>query len=137
MIAHQTDQERMDWYDTEEFSDIQKMLVDGVRQVCAVPDIWLDEELRVSGYTESGQLYVEATLCDSCVRDGTPDGLNILIDIQVAQGGEGLKMYAPHNYTKDVWTDNIEELRQRIRTGMGLLPDEILRTEEDRDGTHY
>jgi hypothetical protein len=74
-----------------------------------------DEEYALGiSLGDADQHHVTAYLTEALVREGSGSGFGILVNVCNWEG-DHFADYCPFNYTKDVWTNDIEELVRRAQ----------------------
>lgn len=80
-------------------------------------------DLTVTG-DDDRTLLISFKVVDSVEYEGEMFGYNVSVDA-VYDDGEIVGKYTPHNYTENVWTNDLEELKTRAENIPTFTPDDL------------
>lgn len=76
--------------------------------------------------TDDGEtIVIKFEVVDSIGYEGKMLGYNVSVDA-IHENGQILATHKPYNYTDDVWTTDIDELKERANNMPGLGPGNIM-----------
>lgn len=108
-----------DWYRSNNWDQILDSINEGVARLADKDtEHWDDLDEEFMGGFEALGLDWSWELADSEIREGTLEGWNFILTA-VDKTGRIVYSGCVANYTPEVWTDDLDELNDRIRRVMG------------------